>query len=277
MMKHLYVCFPQGRHKAVTLSYDDGRIEDRKLVSILNQYGLKGTFHLNFGYLNGKDKGEEERYGKRVSEKEITQLYHGHEIACHSLFHPILTRCPNSFIVKQIIEDRKGLETIVGKPVRGFSYPNGAVNQDVKRLLKDMGIVYGRVVGNTGCFDMPEDFMEWEATCHHNYHLLELTEQFLNKQRDQHLNLLYVWGHSYEFSRDDNWELMEAFAKKIGRKEDIWYATNLEIYQYMQAFQRLVFTADSKKVYNPSVQSVWLSVDGKLIEVRAGVLTELTE
>ena len=60
-MKHLYVCFPQGRNKAVTLSYDDGRIEDRKFVSILNQNGLKGTFHLNFGYLNGKDKGEEER------------------------------------------------------------------------------------------------------------------------------------------------------------------------------------------------------------------------
>ncbi len=48
-MKHLYVCFPQGRYKAVTLSYDDGRIEDRKLVSILNRNGLKGTFHLNFG------------------------------------------------------------------------------------------------------------------------------------------------------------------------------------------------------------------------------------
>lgn len=275
-MKHLYVCFPQGRYKAVTLSYDDGRTEDRRLVSILNQNGLKGTFHLNFGYLNGKDKGEEERYGKRVSEEEIAQLYQGHEVACHSLFHPTLTRCPGVFAAEQILEDRKGLEAIVGAPVCGFSYPNGAVNQELKRILKDLGIVYGRVVGNTERFDMPDDFMEWKATCHHNHHLLELTEQFLTKERDQHLNLFYVWGHSYEFSRDDNWELIEKFAEKIGGREDIWYATNLEICQYMQAFQRLVFTADSGKVYNPSAQSVWLRADEKLVEARPGVLTVLS-
>ncbi|MBS5764236.1 MAG: polysaccharide deacetylase family protein [Faecalimonas umbilicata] len=275
-MKHLYVCFPQGRNKAVTLSYDDGRIEDRKFVSILNQNGLKGTFHLNFGYLNGKDKGEEERYGKRVCEEEIAQLYQGHEVACHSLFHPTLTRCPGVFVAEQILSDRRGLEAIVGEPICGFSYPNGAVNQELKRILKDLGIVYGRVVGNTEDFDMPDDFMEWKATCHHNHHLLELTEQFLNKERNQHLNLFYVWGHSYEFSRDDNWELIEKFAEKIGGREDIWYATNLEIYQYMKAFQSLIFTADSSKVYNPSVQPVWLRVDEKLVEARPGVLTVLS-
>lgn len=276
-MKHLYVCFPQGRYKAVTLSYDDGRIEDRKLVSILNRNGLKGTFHLNFGYLNGKDKGEEERYGKRVSEDEITQLYQGHEVACHSLFHPTLTRCPNTFIAEQILEDRKGLEKIIGAPVCGFSYPNGAVNQEVKNLLKDLGIAYGRVVGNTECFDMPDDFMEWKATCHHNYHLLELTDRFLEKERDQHLNLFYVWGHSYEFSRDDNWELIETFAEKIGGRDDIWYASNMEIYRYMQAFRRLVFTADSEKVYNPSDRSVWLYVDEKIKEIRPGSVTDLSK
>lgn len=274
-MKHLYVSFPQGRYKAVTLSYDDGRVEDRNLVEILNRYGLKGTFHLNFGYLNGKDKEEESYYGKRISAEEIQNLYYGHEVACHSVFHPTMTRCPLSFLIEQIMEDRKGLESITGYPVCGFSYPNGAYNSEIKQFLKSMGIEYARIVGNTEQFDMPQDFMEWKATCHHNHRLLELTDRFLERDRDQHLNLMYVWGHSYEFTRDENWHLIEEFAKRVGGREEIWYATNMEIYRYMQAFQRLVFTAGSEKVYNPSVIPVWLNVDGKIVEAIPGELTVL--
>lgn len=47
-MKFLY---PNGLEKALTFSYDDGRVFDRKLVEIFNRYGVKGTFHLNSGTL----------------------------------------------------------------------------------------------------------------------------------------------------------------------------------------------------------------------------------
>lgn len=42
--------FPNGVNKAVTLSFDDGREYDRRLVQLFNQYGLKGTFHLNSAF-----------------------------------------------------------------------------------------------------------------------------------------------------------------------------------------------------------------------------------
>lgn len=274
-MKHLYVCFPEGRYKAVTLSYDDGRTEDRKLVDILNRYGLKGTFHLNSGFLDGKDKEEEEKYGKRVGETEIPLLYEGHEVACHTVFHPTMERIPMPHLIEQVIKDRKDLEKIVGYPVCGFSYPNGSYTDEIKQMLRSMGIVYGRIVGDSERFDMPKDFMEWEPTCHHNHRLLQLADEFLDRDKDQLLSLMYVWGHSYEFTRDKNWELMEAFAAKIGGKSDIWYATNIQIVRYMQAFQDLVFTADCTKVYNPTVQPVWLNADGKIIKVMPGIITEL--
>ena len=38
IIKNLY---KNGKKRAVTFSYDDGVIEDRKLVEILNKYGLK--------------------------------------------------------------------------------------------------------------------------------------------------------------------------------------------------------------------------------------------
>ena len=46
--------YPGGKSKALTLSYDDGQIFDRRLVEIFNKYNMKGTFHLNSGTL-GKD------------------------------------------------------------------------------------------------------------------------------------------------------------------------------------------------------------------------------
>ena len=45
-MNKVYTCYPGGKHKALTMSYDDGKVFDRRLVEIFNKYGIKGTFHL---------------------------------------------------------------------------------------------------------------------------------------------------------------------------------------------------------------------------------------
>ena len=47
------------------------------------------------------------------------------------------------------------------------------------------------------------------------------------------------------------------FDEKISGHDDIWYATNIEIYDYTKAYERLVVSADSKMIYNPSVIPVW--------------------
>ena len=44
-LKNIYTCFPGGRHKVLTMSFDDGRLEDRRLVELFNRYGIRGTFH----------------------------------------------------------------------------------------------------------------------------------------------------------------------------------------------------------------------------------------
>ena len=38
--KVIYTCFPGGKHKVLTMSYDDGRLEDRRLVELFNRYGI---------------------------------------------------------------------------------------------------------------------------------------------------------------------------------------------------------------------------------------------
>ena len=43
------VTYPDGNKKAVIFSFDDGLEQDKRLVELLNQYGLVGTFNLSSG------------------------------------------------------------------------------------------------------------------------------------------------------------------------------------------------------------------------------------
>lgn len=269
-MKVIYKCFPEGKFKVLTMSYDDGREPDKKLIDIFNNNGIKGTFHLNSGLIDGLQDSPSDIYGTRIPKDKIKKVYEGHEISCHTMTHPTIARSPMSQIVLEVTEDRKELEYLVGYPVRGLSYPNGSYNEEIKDMLKYVGIEYARIVGNSECFSMPKDYLEWKATCHHNYKLNELADQFIALNKRQYMYMFYVWGHSYEFVKDDNWSHIEGFCKKMGRRDDIWYATNIEIIDYMKAFDNLKFSMDASFVYNPSIQSVWLSVDGNIVEVKGG-------
>ena len=266
MNSRITVCFPGGRHKALTMSYDDGTVADRRLVDIFNRNGIKGTFHINSGLFD---------LDNRIDAKEIRTLYAGHEVSAHTLTHPTIARSPQEALVYEVMEDRRNLERLVGYPVRGMSYPNGSYNRAIKETLPSLGIEYSRVVPSTGHFGMPDDWYEWMPTCHHKHDLLKKAEEFVGLYKSQYLYLMYVWGHSYEFDHDNNWDVIEQFCEYAGGRDEIWYATNIEIVDYMKAFRQLKFSAALEFVYNPLASSVWLNVGGTIVEARGGVQTSL--
>lgn len=255
--------FPNGRHKALTLSYDDAQTHDRRLVDILNTHGLHGSFHLNSGVL---DKNE------FIRSDEVASLYEGHEVACHTVSHPRLPMATLDDIAAEIARNRRDLESLVDYPVRGFSYPCGGHNHDhrVAQILPALGIAFGRTLHNDREFRLPNDPHRWSSTCHHRDDLMGWAEKFLILEPGNEASLLFVWGHSYEFERDGNWDLIETFASRVSGREDIWYATVIEVADYLEAVRRLVFDAAMTRVMNPSAQSVWLSVDGETVEVIGG-------
>lgn len=264
-MHVIYVCFPGGKHKVLTMSYDDGMIFDRRLVEIFNKNGIRGTFHLNSGL-----KGPE-----RIPCEEWKDLYAGHEISCHTVLHPTINRSPIEHVALQVLEDRRALERVIGYPVRGMSYPNGSWSREITELLPGLGIEYSRVVGDTDSFELPRDYLTWTATCHHNHNLLENGKRFLELKKVQYLYLMYVWGHSFEFDRDDNWELIEEFCEMMGGQEDIWYATNIEIVDYMKAVKNVKYNIDGDLAYNPNACTIWISYDGRSLELPGGQTTRL--
>lgn len=256
-----FLRFPGGKAKALTLSYDDGVEQDLRLVSIMRQYGLKGTFNINAGLFSPEGTVHPEgKVHRRMSQSQIMNAYPEDvcEVACHAYTHPNLDRCDSAVVCGEIIDDRRGLEALFGRPIHGMAYPFGSTSDTVVDVCRLAGIYYSRTTVSTEKFDMPANWLRLPATCHHgNPRLMELCDRFLNMEVLRAPQLFYLWGHAYEFEEDNNWEVMENFAQKMGGKDDIWYATNMEIYLAQRDFERLESTADGSVVYNPSARPVW--------------------
>jgi hypothetical protein len=125
---------------------------------------------------------------------------------------------------------------------------------------------------STGNFALPTDFLRWHPTCHHNDNrLMSLAKSFVEAPKQQKKAMLfYLWGHSYEFDGLNNWNVIEEFAQYIGGKDHIWYATNIEMIDYINAYRSLRFSADGTRVYNPTLIEVWFAEKGKLFSVAPG-------
>lgn len=258
--------FPEGKSKALTLSYDDGVEQDIRLIGIMDKYGLKGTFNLNSGEFAAEGTVYPEGvFHRRMTVSQVRETYGNsdHEVAVHGLTHPFLEKLPENMAMWELLKDRENLEKLFHRIVRGMAYPFGTYNDTVVECLKKAGLVYGRTVISSHSFDVPTDWRRLEATCHHNDpELMPLAEKFVTGTPTGDPWIFYLWGHSYEFEVDDNWEIIEKFAEYAGGHEDVWYATNIQIFDYVQAYGRLEFSADGRQVYNPTATDLYFEIGG---------------
>ena len=272
-MKYRFLRFPDGKLKALTLSYDDGVRSDIRLAEICSSHGVKCTFNINSERMY-RNEGNE----LNAEELKTQILAKGHEIAVHGARH----MAPGIALPVQGIADvlncRLALEKELGMMIRGMAYPDSGVTKmhngnnydDVKSHLKALGIAYSRTLaGDNNSFLLPTDWYAWMPTLHHaNPNLEKWTDEFLAIHEDtirwagKYPRLFYVWGHSYEFDRNDNWDLIEGFLEKVSNQEDIWYATNMEICEYVNAYNSLVTSADGNTLYNPTLKEIWFWADG---------------
>lgn len=263
-----YNLFPGGVHHCLTMSYDDGNPADIRLAQIFRENGIAGTFHLNSGSLNRyRQNGT-----KMIFSEEIPEIYAGHEVSCHTCTHPALTDGPDISVLEEILEDRRILEAACGYVVRGMSYPFGDYDERVIALCRAAGMEYSRTVRSTNRFGIPENFMEWHPTCHHNRDIMDRLTEFYEDPDSTQMKLFYVWGHSYEFDREGNWHLIEEFSKAAAHRPDTWYATNIQIVDYINAVRSLRVNVERSKVYNPTAQEVWFTLNDTPFSVKPGEL-----
>lgn len=278
-MRSVFMRYPDGKAKAVTFSYDDGVPQDERLAQLFDKYGLKCTFNFNCAYARKASFSKEQIHEYFLSK--------GHEIAIHGANHRANGNLRPIEGIRDVLECRLELEEKCERIIRGMAYPDTGITQMgnfgtyemIKTYLAELDIAYSRTLGDDDVsYMLPEDFYAWMPTAHHNSpRVLEYIDEFLNLDTSDNSyhatrvpRLFYIWGHSYEFDRKNNWEHMEEICEKLANREEIWYATNIEIYDYVQAYKNLRFSADGHMVYNPALFTVWLDVDGVLYSVKSG-------
>ena len=278
-MISVFMRYPEGKAKAVTFSYDDGVKQDERLAKIFDKYGMKATFNLCSSASRSENFSDEEL--------ETVFLSKGHEIAVHGAFHRANGNTRPIEGIRDVLDCRLDLEKRCKRIIRGMAYPDSGIRQmgnfgtyeGIRNYLKELDIVYARTLGgDNNSFTLPEDFYAWMPTAHHkNDKIFEYIDEFL--KYDISVNayharrvprLMYIWGHSFEFDRDNNWNRIEEICQKLSNNDDIWYATNIEIYDYVQAYKSLVYSADGKMIYNPTLYTIWFDVDGVLYSVKSG-------
>lgn len=222
--------YKNGFTKAITFSFDDGNIDDIRLIEILKKYGLKGTFNLCSGCLTESHSWtfNDVKYVKHINYMDYPHLYDGFEVATHSYRHPRLEQSDDNTVYNEIKLDQKLLECMFGYKIRGMALPFGSYNERTVEIIKDCGIKYCRTVKPTYNFDLAQDVI-LHPTCHFkDSRLLELAEEFLNAEYTE-AKLFYIWGHSYELITEEDWAKFEEFCKMISGKKDIWYCNNIDV------------------------------------------------
>ncbi|MBQ7347667.1 MAG: polysaccharide deacetylase family protein [Clostridia bacterium] len=227
----------QNLNKAITFSYDDGTVQDIRLIELLNKYGLKCTFNLNSELLSTPNILI--RNGNRINQykihkSDVKYVYEGHEIAVHTLTHPNLTKCDDQEIIKQVEKDRCNLSELAEYEIVGMAYPCGGTNNDerVADIIKNhTGIKYSRTITSTENFEPQTDLLRFNPTIWHLDFdkMMSLGEKFIELKTDTP-KIFYIWGHSFEMDYDSNyWVKLENFFKLISNKNDIFYGTNKEV------------------------------------------------
>lgn len=221
--------------KILTFSFDDGVTQDRQLVELFNRYHLRCTFNINSGLLGNRNMHHVNGYPvthHKISPDEVASLYAGHEVAAHTLTHPMLPQIEDEEeIVRQVDQDRIQLERLSGQHVVGMAYPGGGVNND-ERVAEIIGrrtpIRYVRTITSTHSFAPQTNLLRFNPTVHVlEDEVFTLAEQFITLKPDSP-QLFYIWGHSYEFDLPDGWTRMEKLCKLLANRDDIAYMTNKE-------------------------------------------------
>ena len=270
-----YLLFPKGKEKALTLSYDDGVDTDIRFIELLEKFNIKCTFNINSGCFSPEGSVRpESQVHFRLSESEVKNVYDNPlcEVATHGFTHPFLNHQPTAHCMLEILKDRQTLEKLFGRIIRGHAFPFGTYNDDVVDILKQAGIVYARTTESHHSFKIPSDWLRMGATCHHDDpELMNLAEKFINGNVVNNDGwLFYLWGHTFEFRKNNNWNVIEEFFTKTANNNNVWYATNIEIYDYITAYRNLVYSVDGNMIYNPTSTDIWVKINCKKINIPSG-------
>ena len=262
-------CYPLGKTKAFNVSYDDGVVQDVRFVELLNRYGLKGTFNLNYGLMRSRFTWTHEcgMVIRRLDEDAVKDVYRGHEVASHTYSHTYLDNADESRILMEMGADKFFLERLVGREVAGYATPFYFYSDQMASCARHCGFAYARISEESNDYSISQDPYHWRGSKFHwDQDLMPFVKGFLETK--QEMALCQLVGHSYDLDVLDLWGRMEEILRKVSAEPSVWAATHLEIVRYVQNM-KLAQIFDNY-VYNPSEEELWFRIDGRVICLAPG-------
>lgn len=228
----------------VTTSWDDGHRLDLRLAELLDEYELPGTFYI-------APYSQELAPLDRLSEAETARLSERFEIGAHTLTHPSLTSLPKATARHEIVDSRKYLEDVTGRPVNAFCYPKGLFGPEHVQMVRDAGFTYARTVRRFECHVASDPLLS-PTTVHAYCHLKDvipvITYARFNPSKawllyrnwdrlamhlfDRVLNeggIFHLWGHSWEVAENNEWSALKRVLAYIAHHSGIRYLSNSAI------------------------------------------------
>ncbi|WP_281297838.1 polysaccharide deacetylase family protein [Flavobacterium limnophilum] len=134
--------------KPIIITFDDTREEHYRIgAPEMNKYGYKGVFFIMTVSINRPG------YMTKAQIKDLSDS--GNGIGAHTWDHHPVTKYKEADWNIQIINPKKQLESITGKPINYFAYPCGEWNSQAIAKLKNNGYQLGFILSTKSNPDEP--------------------------------------------------------------------------------------------------------------------------
>ena len=216
-------------------SFDDGVVQDRQIVSILREFGLAATFHLNSGLFGAKTFiGHPPTVPhERLEAAEARELYEGFEIAAHTCTHRDLSVCNAAERRREITDDVAALSGIFHREVTGFAYPYGRGAGESRDALTAAGVRYARTVETAPDFRLPEDPLRLPITCRQNDPaIFDRLEAFFRSEAEED-QLFLAFAHGYEFdygTEYSNWDRFRRICETAAKQPGLTFCSLQDVF-----------------------------------------------
>lgn len=216
----------------ISFSWDDGAVEDMKLMDMSLKHGIPGIF-----FIPATNQEHDV-----ISGKEIQLLTDNNfEVGSHTYSHCYLTHIPFKKAVEEMISGKDFLEQITGNAVPHFCFPGGFYN---KQLVDVSGSYFKSArSAATGAVVAPKSFLVkpsfhffnrgkkslfFNSMKNNSLIFRILVKNILNSDyfdillkvlmelsEKPELYRIIIWGHSWEINQFDLWKKLDSFLFSI--------------------------------------------------------------
>ena len=243
--------------KLFTVSYDDGTEQDCRIIALMEQYGIKGTFNISSGLfgkksyirlINGhgrsaaeKDEAHSDEYVNHfiLSKQEALRVYArpNVEVASHGTHHLVQTNLSREEVREEIEQDVKTLSELFGYSIVGHAFPKDSFNDNVLDALRDSGVRYARRACH---LQKPRDFsfdknafLIMPSCSQLDPFAEDLLRDFIAAPAGKKDMVFFLWGHGYELdygTEYGSFAHLEKLFRMVSEAKNVHCVTNRELF-----------------------------------------------